>query len=85
MKKLFGRIRKALSAGFGAGLGAAITALLVAGKVDSQSVGQALGALIIAGVPVGWATWRIPNDKKKDQSPTDVDIWSADTARGETA
>lgn len=59
------RIRKALAAGFGAGIGAGLTAVISAGKVDAESVGQGLGALLVVGVPVGWATWRIPNAQTK--------------------
>lgn len=66
------RIRKALAAGFGAGIGAGITAVIQAGKVDAESIGQGLGALIVVGVPVGWATWRIPNAQPKKERGIDL-------------
>lgn len=59
---MLARIRKAVTAGLGAGLGSATTVLVKAGwHLDSTTVSQALAALILAGVPVGWATWRIEN------------------------
>jgi hypothetical protein len=58
---MLARIRKAVVAGLGAGVGAGVTVLVTAGKMDADTIGQALGALLVAGVPVGWATWRVPN------------------------
>lgn len=61
---MISRIRKALVAGFGAGIGAAIAVEAKANwHVDSVTISQDLAALILAGVPVGWATWRTPNAK----------------------
>lgn len=60
---MFAYIRKALVAGFGAGIGAAAAVLLKAGQLDSTTISQALAALIVAGVPIGWATWRTENKK----------------------
>lgn len=56
------KIRKALVAGFGAGIGAAVTVLVKSDwKFDSASISQAFGAFVIAGLPIGWATWRTEN------------------------
>lgn len=61
---MLARIRKAVVAGLGAGIGAAVAVEAQAGwHVDSTTFSHALAALIIAGVPVGWATWRTPNAK----------------------
>lgn len=55
------KVRKAVIAGLGAGIVAALGVLLKAGRLDSVTVSQALGALVAAGASVGWATWRVPN------------------------
>lgn len=61
---MLARIRKAVVAGLGAGVGAAVAVVAKSGwHVDSTTVSQALAALILAGVPVGWAAWRVPNAK----------------------
>ncbi len=61
-------IRKALAAGAGAGAAAAIVfargELENGRKIGVDMVGGALVAFVVAGVPVGWATWRIENAKK---------------------
>jgi hypothetical protein len=61
---MLARIRKALVAGLGAGVGSAV-AVVAKGDwhLDSTTFSQALAALILAGVPVGWATWRTENAK----------------------
>jgi hypothetical protein len=59
---MLARIRKALIAGFGAGVGAGVAVIVKANwHLDSVTISQALGAVIIVGGPVGWATWRVPN------------------------
>lgn len=61
---MLARIRKAVIAGFGAGIGAAVAVEAKAHfRLDSVTISQALAALIIAGVPVGWTAWRVPNAK----------------------
>jgi len=55
------RIRKALTAAAGAALAAAVGVLTQADQIDADSIAQALGAAVVAGVTVGWATWRVPN------------------------
>lgn len=56
------KIRKAVVAGVGAGVGAAVTVLAKSGwRLDSATLGQAVGAFLAAGLPVGWATWRTVN------------------------
>jgi Na+/glutamate symporter len=62
-------IRKALVSGAGAGAAAAI--VFVRGEIENgrevgvDMIGGALVAFIVAGVPVGWATWRVENAKKR--------------------
>lgn len=59
---MLARIRKAVVAGLGAGIGAVVAIEAKAGwHVDSVTISQDLAALILAGLPVGWATWRTPN------------------------
>lgn len=59
---MLARIRKALVAGLGAGVGAAVAVVAKSQwHLTSETFSQALAALILAGVPVGWATWRAPN------------------------
>lgn len=59
---MLARIRKAVVAGLGAGVGAAVAVVAKSQwHLDSTTFSQALAALILAGVPVGWATWRAPN------------------------
>lgn len=59
---MLARIRKAIVAGLGAGIGAVVAIEAKAGwHVDSVTISQDLAALILAGVPVGWATWRTAN------------------------
>jgi hypothetical protein len=58
------RIRKAVIAGVGAGLAAAVTLISTSGfPTDAESAGQLVGAFLAAGVPVGWAAWKVPNAK----------------------
>lgn len=54
-------IKKALVAGIGAGLAAAVGVLAKAGKLDQDTIGQALGAFAVAAAAVGWATWKARN------------------------
>lgn len=60
-------IRKAIVAGAGAGAAAAIVFLrgeLENGrKVGVDMIGGAAVAFVVAGVPIGWATWRVENAK----------------------
>lgn len=56
------KIKKALVAGAGAGIGAAMVYLQSHSfKLDAETVGGAAVAFIVAGAPVGWATWRATN------------------------
>jgi hypothetical protein len=55
------RIRKALVAGLGAGVAAAVAVLVKGGSLDRDTIGQALGAFIVAAVPVGLATYSARN------------------------
>lgn len=64
------RIRKAIVAGVGAG-GSAAVAVVAKGLSDGLSaelVGQALGAFVIAAVPVGWAAYKVRNARTVDGS-----------------
>lgn len=55
------RIRKALVAGAGAGIAAAIAVLAKGGHLDRDTLGQALGAFVVAAAPVVWATYKVRN------------------------
>lgn len=62
---MFARIRKAVVAGVGAALTAFLPALLDAFNVlgfQAPAAGQALGVAIVAGVAVGYATFKVRND-----------------------
>lgn len=60
---MFARIRKAVIAGVGAGLAAAVGALVEAGGVTEDTVYKAIGVGVAAGVTVGVATYRVPNQQ----------------------
>lgn len=55
------RIRKALTAAAGAGIAAVVTALTAGVKLDAEGVAKLAGIFLAAAIPVGWATWRVPN------------------------
>lgn len=59
------RIRKALVAALGAGVAAAVPVIWKSGKLDGDTVSQALGAFAAAAALVGWATWKAPNAPAK--------------------
>jgi hypothetical protein len=59
------RIRKALVAALGAGVAAAVPVIWKSGKLDGDTVSQAVGAFFAAAALVGWATWRAPNAPAK--------------------
>lgn len=59
---MLARIRKAAVAGLGAGVGAGVAVVAKANwHLDSTTFSQALAALILAGVPVAWATFKVRN------------------------
>lgn len=59
---MLARIRKALVAGLGAGAGAGVAVIAKANwHLDHVTISQALAAAILAGVPVGVATYQTRN------------------------
>ncbi len=59
------RIRKALVAAAGAAVPAGVAAFFKAaedGTVDEADVATIVGAALAAGLAVGWATFRTPNE-----------------------
>jgi hypothetical protein len=56
------KIKKAIVAGAGAGAGA-IGVYLQSHSfaLDADTIGGALVAFVVVGLPVGWATWRAKN------------------------
>lgn len=55
------RIRKAVVAGVMAGVATAAGVVFKAGNLDRDTIGQALGAFVAAGVPVAIATYKTRN------------------------
>jgi len=60
---MLARVRKAVVAGLVAGTAPAVAILTKADRIDSASIGQALGAFVAAAAVAAWATWRVPNAK----------------------
>lgn len=58
---MLARVRKAVIAGLGAGVAAAVAIAAKADTVDRETVSQMVGAFVVAGAVMGWATWRVPN------------------------
>lgn len=78
-----GRIRKAIVAGASAGFGACVALVLPLnggrgmlddGKIDATEAGTLIGTFFTVGVPIGYATWQIPN---KPQQHADEDAATA--------
>jgi high-affinity Fe2+/Pb2+ permease len=59
------RIKKAVVAGLGAGVAAAIPVIWKSGKLDGDTISQAIGAFVAAAALVGWATWGAKNAPAK--------------------
>lgn len=58
-------IRKAVVAGLGAGAAAAFTYLQANSfKLDGEVIMGAIVAFVAAGIPVGYATWKVAYYKK---------------------
>lgn len=55
------RVRKALTAAAGAGIAAVVTALSTGVQLDADGIAKLAGIFLAAAIPVGWATWRVPN------------------------
>jgi hypothetical protein len=58
---MLARVRKAVIAGAGAGAAAGLAVLGKADQLDRDSVGQALGAFLVAAAVTAFATLRVPN------------------------
>jgi hypothetical protein len=58
---MLARARKAVMAGVGAGVAAVVATLTNGVTLDADGVAKLAGIFLAAAIPVGWATWRIPN------------------------
>jgi hypothetical protein len=61
---MLARIRKAVVAGVGAALAAFVSALVQSateGVINRDEVAKGIGVAIVAGVTVGWATYKVRN------------------------
>jgi hypothetical protein len=58
---MLARVRKAVMAGVGAGIAAVVTALSTGVQLDADGIAKLAGIFLAAAIPVGWATWRVPN------------------------
>lgn len=64
---MLARIRKAVMAAVGAGIAAVVTALSTGVTLDADGIAKLAGIFVAAAIPVGLATWGVPNARVLDR------------------